>query len=357
MVDLIVVGGGLTGLTVALRRARAGARVVVLEGSRRFGGQLHTERAGGFVVEQGAEGFIAASHAVQELAEELGIADRLVDQLEHRSYGFDGSQLTALAAGEAARFLGFQVPAKELGRGIRAFQGGMQDVIDALCAELSDRAELRTETPVLAVEPLAGGARVVLASADMVAAEVVIATPAVAAAALLERAFGRAAAALHTAILSSSVTVSLAYRRTAIDHALDGTGVVVAENAQRHGFRACTFTSSKLPARAPAGWALLRLFYRPSPEQDLVRLDDRAWTERAERSLASVLTVRAAPEHAWVARWAHALPVFDEAHRARVSALEQMLGSTRVRLAGSAFHGSGIDAAVRSAFRVSDPRE
>jgi oxygen-dependent protoporphyrinogen oxidase len=352
VVDLIVIGGGLTGLTVALRRAQAGGRVVVLESSARFGGQLHTARAGGFVVEQGAEGFVAASEAVQTLAEELGVADRLVDQLEHRSYGFDGSQLTALAPGEAARFLGFQVSAKELGRGIRAFRDGMQDVIDALCAKLAGRVELRTNSPVLDVEPLPQGARVVLGGTEMVAANVVMAAPAVPVAAMLERAVGTPAAALRAAALSSSVTVSLAYRRSAIEHPLDGTGVVVAQNAQRHGFRACTFTSSKLPARAPAGWALVRLFYRPTPEEDLVRLDDRAWTARAERSLASVLPVRAAPEHAWVARWSNALPIFDDVHRARVAALEQALGATRVRLAGSAFHGSGIDAAVRSAFRV-----
>jgi oxygen-dependent protoporphyrinogen oxidase len=351
VIDLIVVGGGLTGLTVALRRSRAGARVVVLEGSRRLGGQLHTERTGGFVVEHGAEGFVAGSEAVQTLAEELGVADRLVDQLEQRSYGFDGGRLVALAAGEAARFLGFQVPAKELGRGIRAFRGGMQDVIEALVAALGG-AELYTQTPVIQVEPLDDGVRVTLPGVTMMAREVVLAIPAVPAAGLMEGAFGEVAADLRRAALSSSVTVSLAYPRVALEHALDATGLVVAESAQIDGFRACTFTSSKLPARAPAGSALLRLFYRPSAE-DLDRLDDRSWIDRAQRSLASVLPVRGAPEHAWVARWANALPIFDDAHRGRVAALEQVLVSTRVRVAGSAFHGSGIDAAVRSAFRVS----
>jgi protoporphyrinogen/coproporphyrinogen III oxidase len=356
VIDLIVIGGGLTGLTVALRRSRAGAHVVVLESSQRLGGQLHTERVDGFVVEQGAEGFVAGSEAVQTLAEELGVADRLVDQLEQRSYGFDGSRLVTLAPGQAARFLGFQVPAKELGRGIRAFRGGMQDVIDALAAGLSGRAELRTQAPVMRVEPLADGACVTLQDVAMVAREVVIATPALPAAGLMEEAVGAPAAALRDAELSSSVTVSLAYRSAALDHPLDATGLVVAENAQVDGFRACTFSSSKLPERAPAGWRLLRLFYRPSAEE-LARLDDRSWTERAARSVASVLPVRAAPEHAWVSRWANALPIFDDAHRARVAALEQALASTRVRVAGSAFHGSGIDAAVCSAFRVTATRE
>jgi oxygen-dependent protoporphyrinogen oxidase len=41
--------------------------------------------------------------------------------------------------------------------------------------------------------------------------------------------------------------------------------------------------------------------------------------------------------------------VIDAVHRARVSELETALTGSRIRLAGSAFHGSGIDAAVRSA--------
>jgi protoporphyrinogen oxidase len=42
--------------------------------------------------------------------------------------------------------------------------------------------------------------------------------------------------------------------------------------------------------------------------------------------------------------------VFDADHRARVSALESALrtGASRIWLAGAAFHGSGIDAAIRS---------
>ena len=353
VVDLIVIGGGLSGLTVAFRAARAGARVLVLESSARFGGQLETERQRGFVVEQGAEGFVAGSEAMQQLAEQLGIAERVVEQQELRSYGFDGNALSSLAPGEAARFLGFQVAAKELGRGIRAFRGGMQDLIDALVGDLASRVTLRTRAAVRFVEPLGEGVRLMLGDGEERAAAVVVATPALPAAGLLEDAFGAPARALRAAALSSSVTVSLAYQRSLIEHPLDASGFVMAENAQKDGFRACAFSSSKLPSRAPSSHALVRLFFRPNTE-DLARLDDAAWRERAERSLGAVLPLRGPAEEGWVARWPDALPVFDAEQRSRVAALEQTLASSRVRLAGSAFHGSGIDAAVRSAFRVSD---
>jgi oxygen-dependent protoporphyrinogen oxidase len=50
-----------------------------------------------------------------------------------------------------------------------------------------------------------------------------------------------------------------------------------------------------------------------------------------------------------VSRWPDALPVYDDGHRERVEHLEATLAGREVFLAGSAFHGSGIDAAIRSA--------
>jgi oxygen-dependent protoporphyrinogen oxidase len=178
-----------------------------------------------------------------------------------------------------------------------------------------------------------------------------VATGARAAAELLTDEFGGVAAELARAETLSSVTVSLAYARASIAHALDGTGFVVAEEAQAEGFRACTFTSSKLPERAPHGHALLRAFFRPSDE-DLERLGDADWSARAERGIARVLAPTERPERSWVSRWRAALPVFDATQRDRVTALETALSGSNVLLAGAAFHGSGIDAAVRSARRT-----
>src|SRR6185503_608468 len=93
---------------------------------------------------------------------------------------------------------------------------------------------------------------------------VAVATNAASASALLAGEFGAPARELGRAATVSSVTVSLAYARNAVEHPLDGTGFVVAEGAQDEGFRACTFVSSKLPARAPSDLALLRVFFRPT---------------------------------------------------------------------------------------------
>ncbi len=348
MQRIAVVGAGIAGLTVALRRATAGDRVVVFEASGMVGGQLNSELRDGFVVEHGAEGFVARSEAVPALAVEAGIADHVVDQLEQRSFRFDGGSLIELAPGEAGRLLGFQVPTDELGRGIRSFWHGMAELPARLARTLGTQVELRLNSPVKSVAPLAQG--VSLLGADGKAHEfeaAIIATTARSAATLLGDAFGPTARALQESPTTSSLTVSLAFRREHIQHPLDGTGFIVPEPDQLGGVRAVTFSSSKLPNRAPADHALLRLFFRPS-DHDLRALSDGAWSERAERALARALPVSGAAERAFVSRWANALPVFDAAHRTRIRALESALVGRPIWLAGSAFHGSGIDAAIRS---------
>jgi len=351
---IAVVGGGLAGLVAAFRLRQA-ASVEVLEAGERFGGQIDTVLAEGFVVERGAEGFVARSSALPQLAEDLGMPpDALIDQATLRSYGYDAVQLSELQPGEAARFLGFQVAREDLGRGIRSLRHGMGSLIAALERALraEPHATLRAATQVRAIERAERGLQVVLADGTAVGADaVLVATQAVVAAELLASLAGEPARALRSAITSSSVTVELAYRRAAVPHALDGSGFVVALAAQQEGLRACTWSSSKFEGRAPPGKVALRAFFRPTAEE-LAQLDDAAWIERARRGLARVMGLQEPPLDAWVSRWRDALPVFDDAHRARVAALEQALRPWPIALAGSAFHGSGIDATVQSAERA-----
>jgi protoporphyrinogen oxidase len=93
------------------------------------------------------------------------------------------------------------------------------------------------------------------------------------------------------------------------------------------------------------------LFFRPT-EEELETLGDAAWRERAERAVAVTLGAAKGAERVWVSRWPRALGLYDQAHQARVAALEHALEGSRILLAGAAFQGAGIDAAVRSGFRA-----
>lgn len=71
--DVIVIGGGITGLAAAYELTRRGLRPLILEASPRAGGLIHTERAGGFIIEAGPESVLAAKPAALDLARELGL--------------------------------------------------------------------------------------------------------------------------------------------------------------------------------------------------------------------------------------------------------------------------------------------
>lgn len=355
MRSIVVVGAGLAGLTAALRVARGEprARVIVAERDARLGGQIWTERDADVLVERGGEGFVFRSEAVARLAADVGLGEQLIGQAVLTSYGFDARGLVALAPGEAAAFLGFQVAREDFGRGIRSLRGGMGSLIDGLaraCAKAGVTVRRRAE--VARVTRERGGLVAELGDgASLEASAVIVATTAARAAEVLAPVLDAASRdALAAAATVSSVTVELELDRAAVDHPLDGTGFVVATAHQEHGLRACTFTTSKFEARAPGDRALLRAFFRPA--RDERDLSDEAWTERAVRGIGRALPLRGAPLRSWVSRWPDALPVHSAAHGELVAAIERALQPLGVFLAGAAFHGAGIDAAVRSAERA-----
>jgi UDP-galactopyranose mutase len=77
--DVVVVGGGISGLAFAWHAARAGKRVVVLEGGDRAGGCLDSRRtASGYWYELGAHTCYNSYGGLLEIIEGVGLRDRIV---------------------------------------------------------------------------------------------------------------------------------------------------------------------------------------------------------------------------------------------------------------------------------------
>lgn len=74
MIDVMVVGAGLTGLTTAYRLSKVGKKVHVLERQKRVGGQIHTFREDGFVFESGPTTGSVSTPEVAELMADLAIS-------------------------------------------------------------------------------------------------------------------------------------------------------------------------------------------------------------------------------------------------------------------------------------------
>jgi len=235
----------------------------------------------------------------------------------------------------------------------RSLRGGMASLVAAIERRL-DPGTLRSGARVDRIERTEEGWR----AGGQSARAVIVASPAHAAAALLEPIDAEAAALCARVPYVSTASVALAWPRTAIAHPLAGTGFVVArrpstgsgrsraESRDRHSdvrITACTFVSSKWDERAPEGTALLRAFVGGAHDPDVLSLTDDALVAAVRADLGRVLGITAAPSLARVHRWPRAGAQHLVGHLARVDTVERRLAARGgLFVAGSGFRAVGI---------------
>lgn len=127
--DVVVIGAGVTGLTIATDLQRAGLSVEVIEARDRIGGRLRTETIDGARLELGGQWVSPDQEALIATLEELG--------LETYPRYRDGASIYLDAAGTATRFTGELFPTAESTQ--REIER-LIDEIDALTAEVDPAA-------------------------------------------------------------------------------------------------------------------------------------------------------------------------------------------------------------------------
>jgi oxygen-dependent protoporphyrinogen oxidase len=95
-VDLVVVGGGITGLAAAWDAARRGADVVLLEAGDHVGGKLGTSPVAGTPMDEAADAFLVRVPEAVELCRELGIETELVAPATGRAFVWSRGALRQL---------------------------------------------------------------------------------------------------------------------------------------------------------------------------------------------------------------------------------------------------------------------
>jgi protoporphyrinogen/coproporphyrinogen III oxidase len=96
---VVVVGGGVTGVTAAWTLHRAGVDVALCEGADRLGGKLLLGSVAGQPAELGADAFLARNPAAGSLARRLGLGDDLVAPATSNVWLWLDGRLRPLPAG------------------------------------------------------------------------------------------------------------------------------------------------------------------------------------------------------------------------------------------------------------------
>lgn len=157
--DVIVVGGGISGLASAWGLQRRGARVVLLEAASRAGGAIGSAREYGCLLESGPNSALETTPLIGPLLAELGIAGERIDTnaAARNRYILRDGKLTVLPLSPAAFFATrlFSTRAK-LRLFCEPFIGrGVQDAEESVAEFV--RRRLGTEFLDYAINPFVGG--------------------------------------------------------------------------------------------------------------------------------------------------------------------------------------------------------
>jgi oxygen-dependent protoporphyrinogen oxidase len=101
MASVVIIGGGISGLSAAYYLGKGGAASTILESRPRLGGVIQTEHVEGCTIEAGPDSFLSAKPAAVELATELGLAGEIIGSNDHlrKTYVRRGGRLIPLPDG------------------------------------------------------------------------------------------------------------------------------------------------------------------------------------------------------------------------------------------------------------------
>jgi oxygen-dependent protoporphyrinogen oxidase len=453
MTVIAVIGGGISGLTLAHRLRSRGKDAVLLEAGPRLGGAIETRRRDGFLIEAGPNSFLDREPATRELAASVGVEDRIrtadpaakarylytrgrlrsapasppaflksdilplgarlrvmaelftgrppegVDEslaafgrrhlgatatavlldavqtgiyagnVETLSVGATFPQLTKLEREHRSLILGAirsqkaqrkALPAgaggpEKLRGALCSFDGGLQTLVDGLVRALGPAAH--TNAKVEGLQPGHGGWRISVREngrqAELVASQVVLATPAYVTAGLV-RPLDEPLAALVESIAYAPIAVVHLGFAPGSTPAPDGFGFLVP-GLEKRRLLGAIHASTVFPFRTEGGRILYTCMVGGARRPELVGLDEEALVALAREELKELAGVTASPSFTEVIRWTRGIPQYNVGHLERIAAIDGALKRLPgLHLTGNAYKGVGINDCIRNAFALGD---
>ena len=229
----------------------------------------------------------------------------------------------------------------------RTLRGGLSELV----AEL-ERRTLASTTVVHgnadALKKAPDGYRVHIGGEWLEADHVVFACPAYEAAALVGGVDAELADLLARVEYSSSLTLSLGYKKATFDHPLIGFGFLVPSR-ERQRLGACTWVQNKFSYRVPDDLVVLRCFFGGAADDAILSEDDDSLVAIARQELRRMMGVSAEPLFANIARWPRSMAQYTVGHQERLKRIEGRVRELPgIHLAGNAYYGIGIPDCVKT---------
>jgi len=295
------------------------------------------------------------------------VVDRLADPLLSGVYGGDAASLSVRAV--LPRFVEMEESYGSLCRAMLAartkvaemqkakgykpkplfcsLKGGMQQMIDAVVAQL-DARRLRTGTAISQLTRKQNGWELITPAGAEHFDAVIFATPARIASRMLLETDAQLADDLGRVEYSSSVTVTMGYKREDLRHCPPGFGFLVPRS---EGTRmlATTFVHTKFPFRAPEDKALVRCFLGGAKDQGVLKFGDEEILGIVRRELRQIVGIKAEPWFARVFRWDRAMAQYTPGHLERIERIGETLKQIpTLSIAGNFYKGIGVPDCVRT---------
>jgi len=292
------------------------------------------------------------------------MVDLLADPLLSGVYGGEAAQLSVRAV--LPRFAEMEAKHGSLGRAMlsarkkmsaaqkapapplfSSLKQGMQQMVDALVARVDPNA-VRFSSEVHSVIAQDSGWTVSAGYQSDHFDGLIIATPASAAATLLQMADESLSRELSEVRYSSSVTVTLGYDENVRRSLPPGFGFLVPRSEGRR-MLAATFVHNKFPHRAPENRALVRCFLGGARDEQILQSSEAEILQIVRDELRQIIKLDAEPLFAGIYKWKGAMAQYGVGHLERLQRIETLRQRLPgLALAGNAFTGIGVPDCVRS---------
>lgn len=411
--DVLVVGGGISGLSIAHSLTRSGLDVEVWESAARAGGKIKTSIQDGYRLDRAASMVMNFRSELDPFLDSAGLgAHKRIRKADCKRYVFDAGVLCEapssvsgllktplFSAGAKLRLLAeplvprsrdkhesvAQFVTRRLGREFMdkvfdpyvagplasdvnyaealstmprlvalekrfgslalgvlvrklcahgsaarpqafSFTGGLQTLVDTLAGQ--GGFGVHNNLTVKELWPVKGGWMAKALGHDgphsIFARQVILSTPAYAAAALLAGLDTRLASLLQSIEYAPVKVVHTGFRRSAIRHPLNGSGFLTPRNS---GFavNGCLWMSSLFPDHAPQDHVLLSSYLGGARNPAAGQWSAQRSLDEVIKMLRVLLGIQVAPQMLHIDSHARALPLYHGAYSQQLAAIDQRL--------------------------------